>query len=111
MCFWAQHQEVILVVEEAVPGKLKDLLDAQKTKDYDEPLLGGLLACVPLRGDAACMLHHLPAGWLRQIDAGQVFQRAEWEVYTCMALGLPTPPSARLGGGVKCRCGSAYDAA
>eukprot|EP00961_Rhodomonas_salina_P154616 2082837-Rhodomonas_salina.1 len=81
---------------EAVPGKLKDLLDKQKTKDY---ALEALLASVPLTGDgAASMLHHPPAGWLRQIKAGQVFLLAEWEVYTCMALGLPAPPSARLAG-------------
>eukprot|EP00961_Rhodomonas_salina_P201063 2712212-Rhodomonas_salina.3 len=105
MRFWAPQQEAIRVVEDAVPGKLKILLDSQKTKDFDvkSPALEGLLACAPLTGDAAGMLHHQPARWLRQIDAGQLFPRAEWEVYACMALGLPAPLSARLAGGTKAR--------
>eukprot|EP00961_Rhodomonas_salina_P130298 1754416-Rhodomonas_salina.1 len=57
---------------------------------------------------------HSALGWLKDFDSGLLllFSKPEFQVWGCMSVGLPAPPSVTAVAARKnCECGKAYDPA
>ena len=97
MQHWQPHIDVLQ--RPACTTRLADILDAQKAMEYDvedniSPLIGPGSVVELTQGT----LVHAPTAWIASFIAGpnRRFPKPEFQVWACMSVGLPPPPSVRL---------------